>query len=301
MEVPTENLEIVEKFLAVNNSDDTFAAFHACILRYRLHLVKAAAEHLKNNWDKLVTVTSGDMDRAAVKGESVEPKASTLPREAVKNVLLEFAKGNCFSRVDAIWTLVDRDQDGLLDQTEMNVVAYLSVTPVGKALQQLFDEAVDSRPVRQPLFGDAEDNNKKGFFARRAEASIARKLKTQLARAVKQHFEDEVEMPHRLRCIYAWAQKSHQDNKIDSVHIDTGLGGRKRYVELEPKVSLAEFREVQQEHFTHLDRVGEEMVKSFREDLWVIQGKKREGVELRRNVAYFMATICTIDVIIYYL
>lgn len=121
-----------------------------------------------------------------------------------------------------------------------------------------------------------------------------------MARAAVSHFEDEVEMPHRLRCIYAWAEKAHQDNKIDAIHIDTGLGGRKRYVEVEPKISLSEFRDVQKEHFTHMDRVAEEMVKSFREDLWVDQGKGRQRAELQRNSFYFMLAICAVDGWIYF-
>jgi len=46
--------------------------------------------------------------------------------------------------------------------------------------------------------------------------------------------------------------EKHQGNKLDSVLVeDEGWTGRKRYVELSPKISLPEFREVQQEHFTH--------------------------------------------------
>ena len=109
----------------------------------------------------------------------------------------------------------------------------------------------------------------------------------------------EVEMPHRLRCIYAWANKGHQDNKIQSVVVDEiAWTGRKRYVELPPKISLPEFRQVQQEHFTHLDRVAAEYLKSFREDLWIRQGKGRQRAELYRDCALFMAVVCGIDYII---
>ena len=122
--------------------------------------------------------------------------------------------------------------------------------------------------------------------------------------AIKYNFEDDLEMPHRLRCIYAWANKGHQDNKMDNVHIDTGLRGRKRYgVELTPKISLLEFREVQQEHFPHLDRISEEMMKSFRDDLLVEQGKCRQsGTEVQWNTLYFMGAgvVRVVDVCIHY-
>lgn len=141
--------------------------------------------------------------------------------------------------------------------------------------QELLDDCINAHPVRQPPLpeagqkeGEEEEPPKLGFMARRRQTAAGRRLQKLMKGAVMYHFENEAEMPQRLRCIYAWAEKEHQDNKIDSVHVDTGLGGRKRYVELQAKISLPEFREVQQVHFTHLDRVGQEIVKSFREDLY---------------------------------
>jgi hypothetical protein len=85
------------------------------------------------------------------------------------------------------------------------------------------------------------------------------------------HFCDQVETPHRLRCIYAWADKSHQSNKLDSIVVDSSddwgaassIVGRKRYVELLPKISYTEFRNEQANHFLHLDKIGEEIVMNF--------------------------------------
>lgn len=302
MPTPTEETDVSAFMTAQSEEEDTLAAFQMCILRYRLHMIKAAAEHLKENWEKLVTVTDGDINRAAVTGETIPPKASTLSRDAVKRVMIEFATGTCITRFDALWDLVDRDDDGLLDGPEVGHVAYFCVEPVGKALQALTDEALEARPVRQPLDDDDEEEGKQeGFLARRRQKNVEKRLRKNMARAATSHFEDEVEMPHRLRCIYAWAEKAHQDNKIDAIHIDTGLGGRKRYVEVEPKIKLPEFREVQKEHFPHLNRIAEEMVGSFREDLWVDQGKGRQRIELQRNTFYFMLTICAIDAGIYFL
>ena len=66
-------------------------------------------------------------------------------------------------------------------------------------------------------------------------------------------------------------------------------------MELPPKISLAEFREVQQEHFTHLDRVASELLKSFHEDLWVVQGNGRQTAELIRDCSIFMFVVCAVD------
>jgi hypothetical protein len=290
-----------EAFLAVAEKGDTMTAFDTCVLRYRFHLIKAAAEHLKASWSKLVAVTNADTDRAAVKGETVQPKASTLSRDALKAVLVEFATGDCSSRFHALWNLVDKDNDGLMDAPEVSDVAYYSVVPVGMALKTFFDEVLDARPVRQPLDVDEENRKKPGLWARRRETSQKKRLKKYMAAAIKYQFEDELEMPHRLRCIYAWANKAHQDNKIENVHIDTGLGGRKRYVELTPKISLPEFREVQQEHFSHLDRIGEEFISSFRDYLLVEQGKGRQRTDLQWNTIYFLALVCVVDAGIYFI
>ena len=72
-----------------------------------------------------------------------------------------------------------------------------------------------------------------------------------------------------------------------------------RYVELTPKISLPEFREVQQEHFPHLDQISEEMMKSFRDDFLLLeQGKSRQSTELQWNTLYFMGVVCVVDVCI---
>ena len=90
-----------------------------------------------------------------------------------------------------------------------------------------------------------------------------------------------------------------QDNKIDSVLVDSGiLAARKRYVELEPKISLQEFQMEQKDHFSHIDRVGEEIMSSFREDLLVQQGKERQNKELRRDITVFIGVVSLIDAVI---
>ena len=80
--------------------------------------------------------------------------------------------------------------------------------------------------------------------------------------------------------------------------MDDGWSSRKRYVELSPKISLPEFREVQQVHFTHLDRIGAEILASSREDLWVLQGKGRQNRELMRDCFAFLAAVSVIDYLI---
>jgi hypothetical protein len=298
MQAPVDDTGF-QKLLVSSDQGNTIKTFHSCVRRFRLHLIKAAAERLKSNWTKLVTLTAGDTDRAAVKGELAESNASTLSRDALRQVLIEFAVGDCSSRFDALWKLVDKDNDGLLDAPEMTDVAYHAVSPISAAIQTFTNEAVDARPVRLSLEMEETLKLKQGFWNRRKESSQAKRLKKFMTSAIKYHFENDLEMPQRLRVIYAWANKSHQGNKIDNVHIDTGLGGRKRYVELSPKISLPEFREVQLEHFPHLNRVSEEILMSFRDNLLVQQGQGRQRTELYWNSTYFMIVVCIIDAGIY--
>eukprot|EP00980_Cylindrotheca_fusiformis_P004762 scaffold1019_cov123-Cylindrotheca_fusiformis.AAC.2 len=313
--IPTSCLNDVRDFLDPATVDETDVlqdkmenpdlasqddAFAKCVLLFRLQLTQAAIEHLKESWDAYTTVSDGDVDRAAVKGVSLEPQASTMPLSKVYAYLFAHMSGTCSDRVDASWQLVDRDNDGLLEQSEMNVVAQMCLAPVQKALVKLFEHAMEEGVL------DSGNNNinekspapKKGWRQRRKEAKARKLLMKLFHNATKRHFEDEVELNHRLRCIYAWAEKAHQDNKLDSVMVDSGWSGKKRYVELKPKISLPEFREVQQEHFTHIDRIGTEILKSFREDLWVIQGKGRERKELIRDSFLFLTIVNIADYLI---
>lgn len=273
--------------------------FEVATLRMRLLLAKAAVDHAKASWKILTTVSDGDVDRAAVKGETVPPQAVSLTK--LYKYIFTHASGTCSERVDAAWALLDRDEDGLLDESEMNEVVFLCLAPLQAALKSLFADTLEAYPVRTPLpeMGSTEiPEPPKGWRQRRKEKKVKKDLVKLFDNATKNHFQDEVEVSHRLRCIYAWAEKQHQGNKLDNVLVDEGWTGRKRYVELSPKISLPEFREVQQEHFTHLDRMGKEILKSFREDLWVQQGKGRERVELIRDCLAFLTVVSVADYLI---
>jgi hypothetical protein len=227
--------------------------------------------------------------------------------------------------VSVAWKLLDRDDDGLLNENEMNEVSYLALKVEQAALKVLMEEVLDASSVRSgpPVDSPSVDDNisssstastavtaaatKPGWRQRRKERKVQKSLNRMFQRAVKKHFEDEVEINHRLRCIYAWANKHDQGNKIESVLVDGDggsdgsswtSGGRKRYVELSPKISLDEFREVQQLHFPHIDQVGVSIVNSFREDLWVAQGKGRERKELIRDSLLFLAVVSIADFVI---
>ena len=291
---------IAEELPKLKESELTLqdSSFQMATLRFRLLLAKAATEHAKASWKLLTTMSDADVDRAAVKGEVVPPQAVALAN--LYKYIFAHASGTCADRVDAAWKL--------LDESEMNDAAFLCVTPVQMALKTLFQEALEASPVRKPLppllVGNAttapslEEKSPQGWRQRRQEKTIKKVLQKMFEKTTQNHFQDEVEINHRLRCIYAWAEKEHQNNKLDSVLIDEGWTGRKRYVELSPKISLSEFREVQQEHFTHLDRIGKEFLKSFREDLWVQQGKGRERAELIRDCLAFLTVVSIADYLI---
>jgi hypothetical protein len=207
------------------------------LLRFRLLLALAATEHLKKSWLALTTVSDQDIDRSAVTGTAVDKQAKTLDSKKLQQVLTAFiAKGGA-ARVEAMWNLMDRDGDGMLDESEMNQVCLLTVEPVRTALSRLFQEALDAYPVRAPYNEDmalvGAVPKPMGWRQRRREAKEKKRLIKKFNQTIQAHFVDEVEMPHRMRCIYAWANKKHQENKIDSFLVDdAGWSGRKRFVEL---------------------------------------------------------------------
>eukprot|EP00551_Chaetoceros_affinis_P006384 CAMPEP_0203682778 /NCGR_PEP_ID=MMETSP0090-20130426/47099_1 /ASSEMBLY_ACC=CAM_ASM_001088 /TAXON_ID=426623 /ORGANISM="Chaetoceros affinis, Strain CCMP159" /LENGTH=542 /DNA_ID=CAMNT_0050551881 /DNA_START=395 /DNA_END=2019 /DNA_ORIENTATION=- len=294
--------------------------FIQCYEYFQLTLLQTALEHLLTQWEDLTKISSGDQDRAATSGETLSSSASINVLN-LHSVLQAFASGSCSDRVEALWDLMDKDHDGLLDQEEMDKVALMSVEPVQNAVKVFIEESIDIWPLRKwglppPCLegygqGDGEglevlvgtgQKKKLGFYKRWKERRHEKKAKQALLkmvdRTIKNHFDVEVETPHRLRCIYAWAEKAHQDGKTESVLVDTtdnastnsGFlgGGRKRYVELDPKISYSEFRAVQSDHFSHLDRIGQELCTSLKEDLWVHQGKGRQNQELKREAAAFL-------------
>ena len=291
--------------------------FEHAVLRFRLLLAKAAAEQLLESWSLLTTNTDQQVDRAAVAAAAQEKEqhnvelSTALSMEQLETVLQAFWKGSCSERVDALWRLRADNVDGLLDQDQMNLVCDLAIQPTGQALSRLFAESLEARPVRLPLPEWSDDVGGSvstsqttelkpmSWRQRRQDRRLKKRLSKMFGRTVQYHFRDEVEQAHRLRCIYAWANKEHQNNKIDSVLVENEAGlGRKRYVELHPLIRLPEFREVQHEHFTHLDRVGQEFIKSFREDLLVWQGKGRQRRELVRDSALFLAVVSLVDFVI---
>lgn len=277
--------------------------FDQATTRFRLLLTKAAAENMLNSWTTVTTISDQDVDRAATTGVTLESTRSTLPTDQLHQVLRSYLTGTCVDRVDAVWALLDRDQDGLLDEAEMNSVCHTAIQPFQTALSALMQESLDAYPLRAPLVDldkvIDDDAPPPGWRQRRKETKEKKRLMKMIQLTLKKHFVDEVELAHRMRCIYAWSEKAHQDGSIASVMVEEeGWNAKQRYVELHPKISLPEFREVQEIHFTHLDRVGAEYLKSFREDLWVSQGKGRQNRELMRDCGIFLGVVSVIDYII---
>lgn len=309
----------------------TAQAFSSSIQLYRALLLRATAQTLLENWSTLTEVTSGDIDRAAVAKESIKPQRSTVSAKCIQKLFESYTSGNSQAWTESWWNLIDADNDGRIDEEEMNSVVDLAIKPVHLALKEMVDLSLEVCPVRTFGLGKDEDawflggetipelattyvghgsSSSKSVIPiklswrnRRAELKARKILAKTFAATLVRHFRDQVETPHRLRCIYAWADKSHQDNKIDSILVDasedwgaaSSIVGRKRYVELQPKISYAEFREVQAKHFPHLDKIGEEILMSFKEDLWVLQGKGRQNKELRRDCALFLLGVSLVD------
>ncbi len=294
-----------------------------CTEYFRVLLLQSCLQHLSTQWEDIVKISDADLDRAATTGSPI-PQTNTMSIQTLHQVLDTFAQGTCQDRVKALWALMDKDRDNLINQSEMDKVAYMSIAPVGIALKDFVHDCLEVWPVRSDLPTDyltdlTGKNSSKGRYRQWKENRREKKTKKVvlrlLDRAIQKHFEIDVEVPHRLRCCYAWAHKMHQNGKVESILVDGSEGSastdgdvlssspgsgflsgvRKRYVELDPKISYQEFRDVQKEHFSHLDRVGEELCTSFKEELWIHQGTRRQNVELKRESAAFLAVVSLID------
>lgn len=314
-------------------NDVVARAFSSSTELCRALLLRATAQTLLENWDTVTTVTSGDIDRAAVSKTAVPAQRSTVNASDVRKLFDCYSSESNQEWVQSWWNLLDADGDGLIDEEEMTTCVNMAIRPVHVALSDAVHISLDVCPLRTAglgadeandwfLGGDnisdvraadgsdpspASDANKKLPWRDRRRELKARKSLVKTFRAtLDRHFRDQVELPHRLRCIYAWAEKSHQDNRVDSIVVDAGgewgaassIVGRKRYVELAPKIAYPEFRKEQARHLPHLDRVGEELATSFKEDLWVVQGKGRQNRELRRDCFLFLFGVTMVDVLI---
>lgn len=311
-------------------------AFTSSTQLYRTLLLRAAAQTLLENWDTLTTSTSGDIDRAAVSKTVVPPQRSTVKAKNIQKLFDAYAHGSSKEWVQSWWNLIDADEDGLIDEEEMNACINMAMKPIHMALSDMVHMSLEVCPVRTvgsdeanawflggestPNCNTAESNpesavtnvdKKLSWRNRRTELKARKSISKTFQATLDRHFRDQVETPHRLRCIYAWAEKSHQDNKLDSILVDSSeefgggtassIMGRQRYVELVPKISYPEFRVEQKRHFYHLDKIGEEIAVSFKEDLWVVQGKGRQNKELRQQIFMFLGSVSLVDFGIYML
>lgn len=307
-------------------------AFSSSVQLYRTLILRSTAQTLLDNWDTITTVTSGDIDRAAVSKTTIPPsQRSTVSAKDIQKLFIAYANESSSEWVQSWWNLLDADGDGLIDEEELNNCVDLATKPVHLAMSDMVSMTLEVCPTRMVGMVGNESNdwflggenisdinaanetnpssvanvNKKklSWRNRRKELKARKALVKTFQATLERHFRDQVETPHRLRCIYAWADKSDQDNKLDSILVDaseewgaaSSLVGRKRYVELEPKISYPEFRKEQARHFPHLDKIGEEIAMSFKEDLWVVQGKGRQNKELRRDCFLFVLAISLVD------
>lgn len=275
------------------------SSINECLEIFRMLLLKSCLKHLLDEWENLIKISERDVDRAATTGITME-QPTTLSISKLHASICSFGYGSCVDRVKTLWDLFDKDEDGLLDQVEMDSVAFMIVKPVEAAFLEFVKLSIESSPLRD-THGDHQNI---GWWKRRKIAKAEAKAKKDILKftekTIKRHFDADVEMPHRLRCTYAWADKKHQDGKVQSVTVsEEGSGGKQRYVELDPKISYDEFRDQQKDHFSHLDRVAEELSVGLKEELYISQGKGRQRSTLKKESAAFLSAVAAIDLAIY--
>ena len=335
-----EPSEMIPASLEKDLSQPLIQPLTECSEYFRILLLQACLLQLSTQWDDLMKISDADQDRAATKGETIA-NLEYINVITLHRVLEAFGTKGCVERTESLWNLMDRDEDGLLDQVEMNQVVYMSLKPVEAAMRTFVEDCIEVWPLRGgfPLLEDDSssfaagggeevslslDVKKKGRYKKWKEEKKEKKTKKVLLKlldkAIKRHFDTDVEIPHRLRCCYAWADKKHQDGNVQSVLVEnsnsgasgdsstdaassSGGGGgfmsaRKRFVELDPKISYAEFRDVQKQNFPHLDRIAHELCTGFKEEVWILQGKGRQDAETRKEALAFLGVVSLIDMAI---
>lgn len=331
-----EPSEMIPASLEKDLSQALIQPLTECSEYFRILLLQSCLLQLSTQWDDLIKISDADQDRAATKGETIA-NLDHVNLITLHRVLEAFGTKGCVERTESLWNLMDRDGDGLLDQVEMDQVVYMSLKPVEGAMRAFVEDCIEVWPLRGgfPLLEDDStsfageevslDVKKKGRYTKWKEQKKEKKAKKALLKlldgAIKRHFDIDVEVPHRLRCCYAWADKKHQDGNVQSVLVentDSGASGdsstdaasggggggggfltaRKRFVELDPKISYAEFRDVQKENFAHLDRIAHELCTGFKEEVWILQGKGRQDAETRKEALAFLAVVSLIDMAI---
>ena len=346
-----KSTEVIPTSLEKDLSQPLLQPLTECSEYFRILLLQSCLLQLSTQWDDLTKISDADQDRAATKGETISP-LEHINVIALHGVLEAFGTKGCVERTESLWKLMDRDGDGLLDQVEMDQVVHMSLKPVEVAVRAFVEDCIEVWPLRGgfPLLGDdssssfagaageevsldvnANANVEKGRYKKWKEERTEKKAKKVLLKlldgTIKRHFDVDVEIPHRLRCCYAWADKKHQDGNVQSVLVentDSGastsgdsststdaatanasggasagfLTARKRYVELDPKIAYDEFRDVQKDNFPHLDRIAQELCIGFKEEVWILQGKGRQDAETRKEALAFLGVVSLIDMAI---
>jgi len=154
--------------------------FNVSVQQFRFHLVSEALEFLGKSFQDLTTLSDTDVDRAAVAGTDANadnniPK--TVSKRKVDELIRSFAIGSCEHRVRSMWELFDLDNDGMLEQEEMDSVANATVGIVQEALKKLVDDTIQAIP--------------EGEISKKRKKKV---MKKSFDKMMKRHYEIEVEV-----------------------------------------------------------------------------------------------------------
>jgi len=193
---------------------------HICVAQFfsdmclltRLSMAQHTLALLDDKFPALTTEADADVDRRAL--ASLPMPTIALSRSALDLVLVTTIAGSPQQRLQAWWALRDGDGDGLLEETEMADVVNWYAQPISDTASSLLSLTIDSL-----------EEDKKLKIGTKAHKKELNKL---LKKTMKHHYEIETEAPHRIRCVYAWADKEHQDGELKAVHVSEDVTGRKR-------------------------------------------------------------------------
>ncbi|GMH55390.1 hypothetical protein TrRE_jg12920 [Triparma retinervis] len=184
--------------------------FHLLVAR---HKVQVGAELLKllegqEGWDRVSKVVDADVDRAAMDGRKVDGDRKVRTSKLV-GALHAIMNGASEDKLRAVWELHHKEdvggEGGGIEREEMEGVVELYSGSVMNAVKAMGGRAIDTIPPAKGRDLGVVGTTKHKKRLRKAFDRVAKRL-----------MDVEQEAPHRIRCIYQWADKEHQGGEFDA-------------------------------------------------------------------------------------
>jgi hypothetical protein len=129
-------------------------AFDEAVSRFQWQRIRATAQQF--SWETYTVPTDAGIDRAAARYGSAVTKRSTIRKKKLLAVLAQGSLSTC-------WDLMAKDDDGLLDQQEMNQVCDQVLKMAKAAVKELINDALGRQTPASSIQQGFRQNAKTAF------------------------------------------------------------------------------------------------------------------------------------------